>query len=57
MAIEGIRRILFQHNTVGMPFYQLPFAMFIASVYGIHFFMGDIASRLFPARMKASLHI
>jgi len=55
--LKALRRILFQHGTVGMPFYQVPFAMFIASVYGFLFFMGDIATRLFPARMKASLHI
>lgn len=55
--LKALRRILLQHNSVGMPFYQVPFALFIASVYGFLFFMGDIATRLFPARMKASLHI
>ncbi len=55
--LKALRRILFQHGTVGMPFYQVPFAMFIASVYGFLFFMGDIATRLFPKRMKSSLHI
>jgi len=55
--LKALRRILFQHGSVGMPFYQVPFAMFIASVYGFLFFMGDIATRLFPARMKAGLRI
>jgi len=55
--LKALRRILFQHGTVGMPFYQVPFALLIASVYGCLFFGGDIATRLFPSRMKASLHI
>jgi hypothetical protein len=55
--LKALRRILFQHQTVGMPFYQVPFAMFIASIYGFLFFMGDVATRIFPARMKAGLHI
>ena len=55
--LKALRRILFQHGTVGMPFYQVPFAMLIASVYGTLFLAGDIATRLFPTQMKASLHI
>jgi hypothetical protein len=55
--LKALRQIVFRHGSVGMPFYQVPFAMFIAGVYGFLFLMGDLATRLFPARMKASLHI
>lgn len=55
--LKAWRRILFGFHTVGLPFYQVPFAFFIASIYGFLFFAGDLATRLFPARMKASLHI
>ncbi len=55
--LKAWRRILFGFRTVDLPFYQVPFAFFIASIYGFLFFSGDLATRLFPERMKASLHI
>lgn len=55
--LKAWRQILLKFHTVGLPFYQVPFAFFIASAYGFLFFSGDLATRIFPTRMKASLHI
>jgi len=55
--LKAFRRIVFQRGTVGLPLYQVPFALFIAGIYGFLFFTGDIATRLFPAFMKSNFHL
>lgn len=52
--LRAIRRILFQHRKVGLPFWQIPAALLAASAYACLLFSGDLATRISPRRMIAA---
>lgn len=55
--LRALRKIVLNHRRVGMPLWQVPLAMLIATAYWLLFPIGDIATRLFPERMKAAIQL
>lgn len=54
---KAVRNILLRSGRVGLPFWQIPAALFIASVFGFLLAFGDIATRIAPETMKANFHL
>lgn len=55
--LRAMRKIILNHRRVGMPMWQVPAAMLIATAFWMLFPVGDIATRLFPERMKAAIQL
>lgn len=55
--VRALRKIVLNHHRVGMPWWQVPMAMLIATGYWLLFPLGDIATRLFPERMKTAIQL
>jgi hypothetical protein len=55
--LRALRKIILNHHRVGMPLWQVPAAMLIATAYWLLCPIGDIATRLFPERMKAAIQL
>ena len=55
--LRAMRKIILNHQRVGMPLWQVPAAMLVATIYWLLFPIGDIATRLFPERMKTAIQL
>jgi hypothetical protein len=55
--LRALRKIILNYRRVGMPLWQVPAAMSIATAFWLLFPVGDIATRLFPERMKAAIQL
>lgn len=54
---RSFRKILTKHRQVGMPFWQIPGALFVAGLYYLMLLFGDIATRIWPEKMKEAIQL
>ena len=55
--LRALKKIILHHRRVRLPLWQVPAALLIASTYWLLFPIGDIATRLFPQRMKTAIQL